>query len=81
MTLREWLLALLTRRYKPVDDVPEYSRKDIELPVQAIQESTERLRTVKAQRSKVDEVVCALEDHLRANHFGERLDNVFTSRK
>ena len=81
MSMRDWLLNFISRgRTERICEHAIIDDRDADLSAQAIEESRQRLQMTRAQRTKVNEVVGALEKHLQSNNFGERLDKVFLDR-
>lgn len=74
-----WLRRTFIRRPVDLVEVPENDEgadadAGIRQSILALQDSYQR-------RSEIEGVVSALESHRRENHFGEKLDAIFISRR
>ena len=75
--LKQWLLGMIDRSEPNVVQVPDDEGQD---PLDAIRQSIGAYQEAHKRRPQIDGVVSALEGYRRENHFGEKLDAIFTGK-
>ena len=75
--LKHRLLGMIDHGDPDVVDIPTDEWED---PIEGIRQSIMSYQEAHKRRPQIDGVVSALECHRRENHFGEKLDAIFTGK-
>lgn len=72
-----WVISMLPERESVKVEIP----RDDGAALDGIRTSLQSFQDAHDRRPKIEGVVDALDEHRRANHFGEKLDYVFMTRE